>query len=66
MQMYDIGKKLWTTEGEEQDAAKKEFLDCLGVLEGDLGGKPFSGGGGGGGGPSDSWTWRLFHSTVGF
>ncbi|KAM1244456.1 hypothetical protein ACFX1X_036244 [Malus domestica] len=42
--MYEIGKKLWATKGEEQDAAKKEFLDCIGVLERELGDKPFFGG----------------------
>ncbi|CAN6684386.1 unnamed protein product [Malus baccata var. baccata] len=42
--IYDIGRKLWTTKGEEQDAAKKEFLDCIGVLEGELEDKPFFGG----------------------
>ncbi|XP_068321647.1 probable glutathione S-transferase [Pyrus communis] len=42
--IYEIGRKLWTTKGEEQDAAKKEFLDCIGVLERELGDKPFFGG----------------------
>ncbi|XP_048425674.1 probable glutathione S-transferase [Pyrus x bretschneideri] len=42
--IYDIGRKLWTTKGEEYDAAKKDFLDCIGVLEGELGDKPFFGG----------------------
>ncbi|XP_050147898.1 probable glutathione S-transferase isoform X10 [Malus sylvestris] len=42
--MYEIGMKLWATKGEEQDAAKKEFLDCIGVLERELGDKPFFGG----------------------
>ncbi|XP_048425771.1 probable glutathione S-transferase [Pyrus x bretschneideri] len=42
--IYDIGRKLWTTKGEEHDAANKEFLDCIGVLEGELEDKPFFGG----------------------
>ncbi|KAB2601975.1 glutathione S-transferase [Pyrus ussuriensis x Pyrus communis] len=42
--IYEFGRKIWTTKGEEQDAAKKEFLDCMGVLEGELGDKPFFGG----------------------
>ncbi|KAM1688248.1 hypothetical protein ACFX2K_036133 [Malus domestica] len=42
--IYEIGRKLWTTKGEEQGAAKKEFLDCIGVLERELGDKPFFGG----------------------
>ncbi|XP_068321054.1 probable glutathione S-transferase [Pyrus communis] len=42
--IYDIGRKLWTTKGEEHDAASKEFLDCIGVLEGELEDKPFFGG----------------------
>ncbi|CAL8150525.1 unnamed protein product [Prunus armeniaca] len=43
--MYDIGRRVvWTTKGEEQEAAKKEFLECIGLLEGDLGDKPYFGG----------------------
>ncbi|XP_018502664.2 probable glutathione S-transferase [Pyrus x bretschneideri] len=42
--IYDIGRKLGTTKGEEYDAAKKDFLDCIGVLEGELGDKTFFGG----------------------
>ncbi|CAN6545468.1 unnamed protein product [Malus baccata var. baccata] len=42
--IYENGKKLRTTKGEEYDAAKKDFLDCIGVLEGELGDKPFFGG----------------------
>ncbi|XP_030445015.1 probable glutathione S-transferase [Syzygium oleosum] len=41
---YDLGKKLWTTKGEEQEAAKKELIDSLKLLEGELGDKPFYGG----------------------
>ncbi|KAM1570780.1 hypothetical protein ACFX10_035740 [Malus domestica] len=42
--IYENGKKLRTTKGEEYDAAKEDFLDCIGVLEGELGDKPFFGG----------------------
>ncbi|KAM1591923.1 hypothetical protein FF1_035817 [Malus domestica] len=42
--IHENGRKLWTTKGEEYDAAKKDFLDCIGVLEGELGNKPFFGG----------------------
>ncbi|PIA41640.1 hypothetical protein AQUCO_02200225v1 [Aquilegia coerulea] len=42
--IYDSGKKVWTTKGEEQETAKKEFLECLKVLEGELGDKPYFGG----------------------
>ena len=35
---------MWTTKGEEQEAAKKEFLGHLKVLETELGDKPFFGG----------------------
>ncbi|CAN6545464.1 unnamed protein product [Malus baccata var. baccata] len=42
--IYENRKKLRTTKGEEYDAAKEDFLDCIGVLEGELGDKPFFGG----------------------
>ncbi|XP_019239736.1 PREDICTED: probable glutathione S-transferase [Nicotiana attenuata] len=42
--LYDFGRKLWTTKGEEQEAAKKDFIECLKVLEGSLGDKPYFGG----------------------
>ncbi|ONI12128.1 hypothetical protein PRUPE_4G146700 [Prunus persica] len=41
MQVYEIGRVVWTTKGEEQEAAKKEFLECIGLLEGELGDKPY-------------------------
>ncbi|KAF3683897.1 putative glutathione S-transferase [Capsicum annuum] len=41
---FDSGRKIWTTKGEEQEAAKKDFIECLKVLEGALGEKPFFGG----------------------
>ncbi|PON97440.1 S-crystallin [Trema orientale] len=42
--LYDIGRKLWTTKGEEREAAKKEFLETLRLLEAALGDKPYFGG----------------------
>ncbi|OAY28878.1 probable glutathione S-transferase [Manihot esculenta] len=42
--IYDIGRKVWTTKGEEQEAAKKEFIEALKLLEGELGNKPYFGG----------------------
>ena len=42
--MYAVGKKLVTTKGEEQEAAKKEFLEIYKTLERELGEKPYFGG----------------------
>ncbi|KAL7249791.1 hypothetical protein ACSBR1_011883 [Camellia fascicularis] len=43
--VYDAGRKTWSTKGEEQEAAKKEFIDTLKVLEERaLGDKPYFGG----------------------
>ncbi|GMN60527.1 hypothetical protein TIFTF001_029609 [Ficus carica] len=42
--MYDSGRKVWTTKGDEQEAGKKEFLDNLKTLEAELGDKPYFGG----------------------
>ena len=44
MQVYDFGRKIWTTKGEEQEAAKKEFFVTLKLLEAELGDKPYFGG----------------------
>ena len=44
MQIYDLGRKIWTTKGEEQETAKKEFIESLKLLEGELGDKPYFGG----------------------
>ncbi|XXG74753.1 hypothetical protein AAC387_Pa07g3393 [Persea americana] len=41
--MYECGG-IWKSKGEAQEAAKKEFIDCLKLLEGELGDKPFYGG----------------------
>ncbi|XP_034213854.1 probable glutathione S-transferase [Prunus dulcis] len=40
----DARKKLWSTKGEELEEAKKEFIDILKQLEGELGDKPYFGG----------------------
>ncbi|PIA41639.1 hypothetical protein AQUCO_02200224v1 [Aquilegia coerulea] len=42
--IYDSGRKIWSTKGEEQETAKKEFLEVLKVLEGELGDKTYFGG----------------------
>uniref|UniRef100_A0A5B6YQR3 glutathione transferase n=1 Tax=Davidia involucrata TaxID=16924 RepID=A0A5B6YQR3_DAVIN len=42
--IYDAGTKIWTTKGEEHEAAKKEFIEYAKVLEGVLGDKPYFGG----------------------
>lgn len=41
MQLYDAGRKIWTTKGEEQESGKKEFIEILKVLEGVLGDNPY-------------------------
>lgn len=40
----DLSRKIWTTKGEELEAAKKGFFECLKLLEGELGEKPYFGG----------------------
>lgn len=40
----DAARRVWTKKGEEQEAAKKEFIDALVLLEGELGDKPYFGG----------------------
>lgn len=42
--IYSPGRKIWTTKGEEQEAAKKEYIEILKTLEGELGDKPYFGG----------------------
>jgi glutathione S-transferase len=42
--VYAVGKKLFATKGEEQEAAKKEFLEIFKTLERELGEKPYFGG----------------------
>ncbi|XP_030516085.1 probable glutathione S-transferase parA [Rhodamnia argentea] len=41
---YDLGRKVWTTKGEEQEMGKKELIGSIKLLEGELGDKPFFGG----------------------
>ncbi|KAI3949784.1 hypothetical protein MKW92_039974 [Papaver armeniacum] len=42
--IYEHGKRLWMTKGEEHEKTKKDFIDCLKVLEGELGNKTYFGG----------------------
>jgi glutathione S-transferase len=44
MQVYDVSKRVWTTKGEEREAAKKEFFETFKILGGELGEKPYFGG----------------------
>uniref|UniRef100_A0A5B7BIM5 Glutathione S-transferase n=1 Tax=Davidia involucrata TaxID=16924 RepID=A0A5B7BIM5_DAVIN len=41
--IYDAGRRIRSTKGEEQEVAKKDLIECLKVLEGVLGDKPFFG-----------------------
>lgn len=43
MQIYEYGKKVFITRGEEREKAKKEFIQILKVLEEELGEKPYFG-----------------------
>ncbi|CAK7338501.1 unnamed protein product [Dovyalis caffra] len=40
----DHAHKIWTTKGEELETAKKGFIECLKLLEGELGEKTYFGG----------------------
>ncbi|KAL9232503.1 hypothetical protein vseg_007611 [Gypsophila vaccaria] len=42
--IYNIGKLVWISQGEEQEAAKRELLECFKVLENELGEKRYFGG----------------------
>ncbi|KAG9439349.1 hypothetical protein H6P81_019514 [Aristolochia fimbriata] len=42
--MFDSGSRVWKCKGEDQEAAKKELIDALKLLEAELGEKPFFGG----------------------
>ncbi|KAK1389201.1 GST C-terminal domain-containing protein [Heracleum sosnowskyi] len=44
IQIYEVGRKWWAADGEEKDAGKKELIENLKVLEGELGDKCFYGG----------------------
>lgn len=39
-----FGSRTWTTKGDEQERAKKEFIEILKMLEEELGDKPYFGG----------------------
>ncbi|KAJ8567909.1 hypothetical protein K7X08_020631 [Anisodus acutangulus] len=39
--IYDTGKKIWTSKVEDQEAANIEFIECLKLLEGELGDNPY-------------------------
>ena len=43
LQIYELGRKIWTAKGEDQESAKKDFIDSLKLLEGELGDKPYFG-----------------------
>ncbi|CAI0440779.1 unnamed protein product [Linum tenue] len=43
-EMYDTGRKLWTTKGDEHKSATEEFIGYLKTLEAELGDKPYFGG----------------------
>ncbi|XP_042520836.1 probable glutathione S-transferase parA [Macadamia integrifolia] len=42
--VYPSGRRIWMSKGEEQEAAKEEFMEGLKVLEGELGEKAYFGG----------------------
>ncbi|XP_059439549.1 probable glutathione S-transferase [Corylus avellana] len=42
--VYAVGRKLWETKREEQEAANKDFLETFKTLETELGEKPYFGG----------------------
>lgn len=44
MQVYSIGKKVWTGKGKKQEEWKKQFINCLKTLEDELGEKAYFGG----------------------
>ncbi|XP_015080783.1 probable glutathione S-transferase [Solanum pennellii] len=39
--IYDGGMKIWSSKVEEHKTANKDFIECLKVLEGELGDKPY-------------------------
>ncbi|XP_023763938.1 probable glutathione S-transferase [Lactuca sativa] len=42
--IFLIGRNMCMTIGEEQEASRKEFIDCLKLIDGELGEKPYFGG----------------------
>ncbi|KAI9197919.1 hypothetical protein LWI28_006636 [Acer negundo] len=43
-QVFGIGWKVWTGKGEDQEAAKKELIEILKTMQGELGDEHFFGG----------------------
>ncbi|KAL6966579.1 glutathione transferase [Sarracenia purpurea var. burkii] len=43
MGIFDGGRKLWSSKGDDQEATKKEFISSLKLLEGQLGDAPYFG-----------------------
>lgn len=44
VQICDSGKRILMTKGEVQEGAKKEMIECLKILEGEIGDKLYFGG----------------------
>ena len=44
MQVYHVSRRIWTSKGDEQELAKKGFIESLKQLEEFLGDKPYFGG----------------------
>ncbi|XP_034212336.1 probable glutathione S-transferase parC [Prunus dulcis] len=42
--LYEVGRNIWATKGEEQEEAKKKLIEILKLLEGQLGDNSFFGG----------------------
>ncbi|KAK3184823.1 hypothetical protein Dsin_032109 [Dipteronia sinensis] len=42
--LYSTGRRVWTGKGEDQEVAKKELIELLKTMEGELGDKHFFGG----------------------
>ncbi|CAI9087707.1 OLC1v1021850C1 [Oldenlandia corymbosa var. corymbosa] len=42
--VYEVGRRVWVTKGEQQEKAKKELIEILKTLEGELGDKAYFGG----------------------
>ncbi|CAF2065556.1 unnamed protein product [Brassica napus] len=42
--VYEPADKIWSTTGEVQETAKKDFIEALKILEAELGDKPYFGG----------------------
>ncbi|KAG8364812.1 hypothetical protein BUALT_Bualt18G0037600 [Buddleja alternifolia] len=42
--LYDAGRRIWKEKGEEQEATKKDLIETLKLLEGELGDEPYFGG----------------------